>query len=393
MKKSTYELFTLNHDIDGGYVGDAEKFLVVLHGFNVDAKGHKFTDYAPWDKSSDFTGIFMDRENPFVLIPLEYADLVGGISDTVAIVSPVYCDISQEDIPNLTKGLKTIKSVLTEFESIHMLSLFGGFDHFRPVPKKKKKTKEEITKIAEARSLRTRHEMFGYDLGDENDAYIKRTFKLTVNGDNSHGRVELGNKKLDKTVEEIHAQYLRPVSTSIGICYECSAIMLDRIGNINQIGRGYMSEERIKEHGYQHYTDVLNLYPSIWTYYTSTELKDVIRENAEKIYERPTEFEVVDREDELDAARMTIRNTIDYCLDVAPSVVEARRAFKDMVDDLDEETLTALAIGNYQDATETITKQFEEKENPLFDAKEFKDGLDRRFSMLRTKDYDPYYDE
>lgn len=390
MKKSTYELFTLNHDIDGGYVGDAEKFLVVLHGFNVDAKGHKFTDYAPWDKSSDFTGIFMDRENPFVLIPLEYADLVGGISDTVAIVSPVYCDISQEDLPNLTKGLKTIKSVLTQFESMHMLSPFCGFNRFRPVPKKKK-TKEELTKIAEVRSPRTSNDMFGYNLDDESDTYIKRTFKLTVNGDDS--RVELGNKKLDKTVEEIHAQYLRPVSTSIGICYECSAIMIDRIGNINQIGRGYMSEERIKEHGYRHYTDVLNLYPSLWTYYTSTELKDEIRENAEKIYERPTEFEAVDREDELDAARMTIRNTIDYCLDVAPSVVEARRAFKDMVDDLDEETLTALAIGNYQDATTAVTKQFEEKENPLFDAKEFKDGLDRRFSMLRTKDYDPYYDE
>lgn len=389
MKKSTYELFTLNHDNDG-YVGDAEKFLVVLHGFNVDAKGHKFTDYAPWDKSSDFTGIFMDRENPFVLIPLEYADLVGGISDTVAIVSPVYCDISQEDLPNLTKGLKTIKSVLTQFESMHMLSPFCGFNRFRPVPKKKK-TKEELTKIAEVRSPRTSNDMFGYNLDDESDTYIKRTFKLTVNGDDS--RVELGNKKLDKTVEEIHAQYLRPVSTSIGICYECSSIMIDRIGNINQIGRGYMSEERIKEHGYQHYTDVLNLYPSLWTYYTSTELKDVIRENAEKIYERPTEFEAVDREDELDAARMTIRNTIDYCLDVAPSVVEARRAFKDMVDDLDEETLTALAIGNYQDATTAVTKQFEEKENPLFDAKEFKDGLDRRFSMLRTKDYDPYYDE
>lgn len=389
MKKSTYELFTLNHDNDG-YVGDAEKFLVVLHGFNVDAKGHKFTDYAPWDKSSDFTGIFMDRENPFVLIPLEYADLVGGISDTVAIVSPVYCDISQEDLPNLTKGLKTIKSVLTQFESMHMLSPFCGFNRFRPVPKKKK-TKEELTKIAEVRSPRTSNDMFGYNLDDESDTYIKRTFKLTVNGDDS--RVELGNKKLDKTVEEIHAQYLRPVSTSIGICYECSSIMIDRIGNINQIGRGYMSEERIKEHGYQHYTDVLNLYPSMWTYYTSTELKDVIRENAEKIYERPTEFEVIDREDELDAARMTIRNTIDYCLDVAPSVVEARRAFKDMVDDLDEETLTALAIGNYQDATTAVTKQFEEKENPLFDAKEFKDGLDRRFSMLRTKDYDPYYDE
>lgn len=391
MKKSTYELFTLNHDIDGGYVGGAEKFLVALHGFNVDAKGHTFTGYAPWDNSSDFTGIFMDRENPYVLIPMEYADLVGGISDTVAIVSPVYCDISQEDLPNVTKGLKTIKSVLTQFESMHMLSPFCGFNHFRPVPKKKKKTKEEITKIAEARSLRTGHEMFGYDLDDENDAYIKRTFKLTVNGDDS--RVDLGTKKLDKTVEEIHAQYLRPVSTSIGICYECSAIMLDRIGNINQIGRGYMSEERIKEHGYQHYTDVLNLYPNIWAYYTNTELKDVIRENAEKIYERPTEFEVVDHEDELDAARMTIRNTIDYCLDVAPSVVEARRAFKDMVDDLDEETLTALAVGNYQDATAAVTKQFEEKENPLFDAKEFKDGLDRRFSMLRTKDYDPYYDD
>lgn len=388
MKKSTYELFTLNHDNDG-YVGDAEKFLVVLHGFNVDAKGHKFTDYTPWDKSSDFTGIFMDRENPYVLIPLEYADLVGGISDTVAIVSPVYCDISQEDFPNVTKGLKSIKSVLTQFESIHMLSPFCGFNHFRPVPKKKK-TKEELTKIAEVQP-RTSHDMFGYNLDDESDTYIKRTFKLTVNGNDS--QVCLDNKKLDKTVEEIHAQYLRPVSTSIGICYECSAIMIDRIGNINQIGRGYMSEERIKEHGYQHYTDVLNLYPSLWTYYTSTELKDEIRENAEKIYERPTEFEVVDREDELDAARMTIRNTIDYCLDVAPSVVEARRAFKDMVDDLDEETLTALAIGNYQDATAAVTKQFEEKENPLFDAKEFKDGLDRRFSMLRTKDYDPYYDE
>ncbi len=388
MKKSTYELFTLNHDNDG-YVGDAEKFLVVLHGFNVDAKGHKFTDYTPWDKSSDFTGIFMDRENPYVLIPLEYADLVGGISDTVAIVSPVYCDISQEDFPNVTKGLKSIKSVLTQFESMHMLSPFCGFSHFRPVPKKKK-TKEELTKIAEVRP-RTSHDMFGYNLDDESDTYIKRTFKLTVNGDDS--QVCLDSKKLDKTVEEIHAQYLRPVSTSIGICYECSAIMLDRIGNINQIGRGYMSEERIKEHGYQHYTDVLNLYPSLWTYYTSTELKDEIRENAEKIYERPTKFEVIDREDELDAARMTIRNTIDYCLDVAPSVVEARRAFKDMVDDLDEETLTALAIGNYQDATATITKQFEEKENPLFDPKEFKDGLDRRFSMLRTKDYDPYYDE
>lgn len=391
MKKSTYELFTLNHDIDG-YVGEAEKFLVVLHGFNVDAKGHEFTNYAPWDKSGDFTGIFMDRENPYVLVPLEYADLVGGISDTVAIVSPVYCDISQEDLPNIAKGLKTITSVLTEFESMHMLSPFCGFNHFRPVPKKKKKTKEELTKIAEVRSPRTSHDMFGYDLDYEGDAYIKRTFKLTVNGDDD-SRVDLGTKKLDKTVEEIHAQYLRPVSTSIGICYECSAIMLDRIGNINQIGRGYMSEERIKEHGYQHYTDVLNLYPTIWTYYTSTELKDEIRENAEKIYERPTEFEVVDREDELDAARMTIRNTIDYCLDVAPSVVEARRAFKDMVDDLDEETLTALAIGNYQDATETVTKQFEEKENPLFDPKEFKDGLDRRFSMLRTKNYDPYYDE
>ena len=391
MKKSTYELFTLNHDMDG-YVGEAEKFLVVLHGFNVDARGHEFTNYAPWDKSSDFTGIFMDRENPYVLIPLEYADLVGGISDTVAIVSPVYCDIPQEDLPNITKGLKTITSVLTQFESMHMLSPFCGFNHFRPVPKKKKKTKEEITKIAEARSLRTGHEMFGYDLDDESDPYIKRTFKLTVNGDDD-SRVDLGTKKLDKTVEEIHAQYLRPVSTSIGICYECSAIMIDRIGNINQIGRGYMSEERIKEHGYQHYTDVLNLYPSTWTYYTSTELKDEIRENAEKIYERPTEFEVVDREDELDAARMTIRNTIDYCLDVAPSVVEARRAFKDMVDDLDEETLTALAVGNYQDATAAITKQFEEKENPLFDSKEFKEGLDRRFSMLRTKDYDPYYDE
>ena len=388
MKKSTYELFTLNHDNDG-YVGDAEKFLVVLHGFNVDAKGHKFTDYTPWDKSSDFTGIFMDRENPYVLIPLEYADLVGGISDTVAIVSPVYCDISQEDFPNVTKGLKSIKSVLTQFESMHMLSPFCGFNHFRPVPKKKK-TKEELTKIAEVRP-RTSHDMFGYNLDDENDTYIKRTFKLTVNGDDS--QVCLDNKKLDKTVEEIRAQYLRPVSTSIGICYECSAIMIDRIGNINQIGRGYMSEERIKEHGYQHYTDVLNLYPSLWTYYTSSELKDEIRENAEKIYERPTEFEVIDREDELDAARMTIRNTIDYCLDVAPSVVEARRAFKDMVDDLDEETLTALAIGNYQDATAAVTKQFEEKENPLFDAKEFKDGLDRRFSMLRTKDYDPYYDE
>ena len=388
MKKSTYELFTLNHDNDG-YVGDAEKFLVVLHGFNVDAKGHRFTDYTPWDKSSDFTGIFMDRENPYVLIPLEYADLVGGISDTVAIVSPVYCDISQEDFPNVTKGLKSIKSVLTQFESMHMLSPFCGFNHFRPVPKKKK-TKEELTKIAEVRP-RTSHDMFGYNLDDENDTYIKRTFKLTVNGDDS--QVCLDNKKLDKTVEEIHAQYLRPVSTSIGICYECSAIMIDRIGNINQIGRGYMSEERIKEHGYQHYTDVLNLYPSLWTYYTSSELKDEIRENAEKIYERPTEFEVIDREDELDAARMTIRNTIDYCLDVAPSVVEARRAFKDMVDDLDEETLTALAIGNYQDATTAVTKQFEEKENPLFDAKEFKDGLDRRFSMLRTKDYDPYYDE
>lgn len=390
MKKSTYELFTLNHDNDG-YVGNAEKFLVVLHGFNVDAKGHEFTNYTPWDESDDFTGIFMDRENPYVLIPLEYADLVGGISDTVAIVSPVYCDISQEDLPNVTKGLKTIKSVLTQFESMHMLSPFGGFNHFRPVPKKKKKTKEELTKIAEVQSPRTRHDMFGYDLDYEGDTYIKRTFKLTVNGDDS--QVCLDNKKLDKTVEEIHAQYLRPVSTSIGICYECNAIMLDRIGNINQIGRCYMSEERIKEHGYQHYTDVLNLYPSVWTYYTSTELKDVIRENAEKIYERPTEFEVVDREDELDAARMTIRNTIDYCLDVAPSVVEARRAFKDMVDDLDEETLTALAIGNYQDATAAVTKQFEEKENPLFDAKEFKDGLDRRFSMLRTKDYDPYYDE
>ena len=388
MKKSTYELFTLNHDNDG-YVGDAEKFLVVLHGFNVDAKGHKFTDYTPWDKSSDFTGIFMDRENPYVLIPLEYADLVGGISDTVAIVSPVYCDISQEDFPNVTKGLKSIKSVLTQFESMHMLSPFCGFSHFRPVPKKKKTT-EELTKIAEVRP-RTSHDMFGYNLDDESDTYIKRTFKLTVNGDDS--QVCLDNKKLDKTVEEIHAQYLRPVSTSIGICYECSAIMIDRIGNINQIGRGYMSEERIKEHGYQHYTDVLNLYPSLWTYYTSTELKDEIRENAEKIYERPTEFEVIDREDELDAARMTIRNTIDYCLDVAPSVVEARRAFKDMVDDLDEETLTALAIGNYQDATAAVTKQFEEKENPLFDPKEFKDGLDRRFSMLRTKDYDPYYDE
>jgi hypothetical protein len=388
MKKSIYELFTLNHDNDG-YVGDAEKFLVVLHGFNVDAKGHKFTDYTPWDKSSDFTGIFMDRENPYVLIPLEYADLVGGISDTVAIVSPVYCDISQEDFPNVTKGLKSIKSVLTQFESMHMLSPFCGFSHFRPVPKKKK-TKEELTKIAEVRP-RTSHDMFGYNLDDESDTYIKRTFKLTVNGDDS--QVCLDSKKLDKTVEEIHAQYLRPVSTSIGICYECSAIMLDRIGNINQIGRGYMSEERIKEHGYQHYTDVLNLYPSLWTYYTSTELKDEIRENAEKIYERPTEFEVIDREDELDTARMMIRNTIDYCLDVAPSVVEARRAFKDMVDDLDEETLTALAIGNYQDATAAVTKQFEEKENPLFDPKEFKDGLDRRFSMLRTKDYDPYYDE
>lgn len=389
MKKSTYELFTLNHDNDG-YVGNAEKFLVVLHGFNVDAKGHKFTNDVSLDGSSDFTGIFMDRENPYVLIPLEYADLVGGISDTVAIVSPVYCDISQEDLPNVTKGLKSIKSVLTQFETMHMLSPFCGFNHFRPVPKKKK-TKEELTKIAEVRSPRTSHDMFGYYLHDERDTYIKRTFKLTVNGDDS--QVCLDNKKLDKTVEEIHAQYLRPVSTSIGICYECSTIMLDRIGNINQIGRGYMSEERIKEHGYQHYTDVLNLYPSVWTYYTSTELKDEIRENAEKIYERPTEFEVIDREDELDAARMTIRNTIDYCLDVAPSVVEARRAFKDMVDDLDEETLTALAIGNYQDATATITKQFEEKENPLFDPKEFKDGLDRRFSMLRTKDYDPYYDE
>lgn len=390
MKKSTYELFTLNRDNDG-CTGGTEKFLVALHGFNVDARGHKLTGYAPWDSDSDqFSGILMDRENPFVLVPLEYADLIGGISDTVAIVSPVYCDIPQEDFPNVTKGLMSIKSVLTEFESMHMLSVFGGFNHFRPVPKKKK-TKEKLTKIADVRSQRPTHSVFGYDLDDENDNYVKRIFKLTMNGNDS--QVDIGTKKLDKTVEEIHAQYLRPVSTSIGICYECNAIMIDRIGNVNQIVRGYMSEDRIKEHGYQHYTDALYLYPSLWTYYTSTELKDVIRENSEKIYERPTEFEVVDREDDLDAARMTIRNTVDYCLDTAPSVVEARRAFKDMVNDLDDETLAALATGDYQNATKEITKQFEEKNNPLFDAKEFNEGLDRRFSMLRTQDYDPYYDE
>lgn len=389
MKKATYELFTLNHDCDG-YTGSPEKFLVVLHGYHVDARGHQLSNYTPGENpyfdSDVLSGIFIDRKNPFVLVPLEYADLVSRYSDTVAVVSPLYTDIQQDEIENITEGLQRIKSVLREFESFHMLSGFGGFEHFRPSPKKEK-TKKEIPSCKRP----SRRSMFGYELDDEDTKYIKRIFKLTVNKDDSI--VKLDTKKLDKTVEEIHAQYLRPIATPIGICYECDAILLDRIGEVNQALRGFMTEDRIKEHGYQFYTDVLRMYPTAWAYYTSTDLKDTIRENAEQIYERPTVFEATDREDELDAARMTIRNTIDYCLDVAPSVVEARRAFKDLVDDLDEETLLELATGDYKKATEAITKEFEEKENPLFDSKEFKDGLDRRFSMLRTKDYDPYYDE
>ena len=129
MKKNKYELYTLNREDEFGDSRVSDVYFVALHGFDTDARGHEFTPHIPYGKpENDDTpnsDIHIDHENPFVLIPVEYADLLGQYTDTVAVVSLLYVNTTKVTTESIAKALSQIKSILTMFDNAHMLSSLG----------------------------------------------------------------------------------------------------------------------------------------------------------------------------------------------------------------------------------------------------------------------------
>ena len=48
MKKNKYELYTLNREDEFGDSRVSDVYFVALHGFDTDARGHKFNPYIPY---------------------------------------------------------------------------------------------------------------------------------------------------------------------------------------------------------------------------------------------------------------------------------------------------------------------------------------------------------
>lgn len=388
MKKNKYELYTLNREDEFGDSRVSDVFFIALHGFDTDARGHKFNPYIPYrrpenDDTAD-SDIHIDHENPFVLIPIEYADLLGQYTDTVAVVSPLYGDTTNVTTEEIAKALSQIKSMLTMFDNAHMLSSLGT--RLNPLPTKRR----PLPGIPRTRSEKDPRGVFGYMLNTDGK-YHKRFLNITVEGEDTALNIE--TKELKESVEDIHAQYLRPIETPIGTCYECDAIMLKYIAEVTTTLRGFMDPELIEKHGFQIYKDALNMYPGLWSVLKDTH-EDIIRENKDVIYERPTSFDVVDRAQTVDDLRTLIKNTLNYCLDMGSEVVETRRAFDDMIDHVDEDDLVKLASAMYKKSSKEITDQLlKSYDGKLLDRNEVEKGLNERAEAYQNHKYDPYYDE
>lgn len=388
MKKNKYELYTLNREDEFGDSRVSDVYFVVLHGFDTDARGHKFTPHVPYrrpenDDTAD-TDIHIDHENPFVLVPIEYADLLGQYTDTVAVVSPLYGDTTNVTTEEIAKALTQIKSMLTMFDNAHMLPSFSTGS--TPVPTKR----PPFSGIPRDCVEKDPKGIFGYML-NTGAKYHKRVINITVDGEDTALNIE--TKKLKESVEDIHAQYLRPIETAIGTCYECDAIMVKYIAGVATTLRGFMDPELIKEHGFQIYKDALNLYPGLWSLLTEAH-DDIIRENKDAIYERPTSFDDIDRAQTVGDLRALIKNTLNYCLDMGSEVEETRRAFDEMMNRVDEDDLVKLASAMYKKSSKEITDQLlKSYDGKLLDRNEIEKGLNERAEAYQKRKYDPYYDE
>lgn len=389
MKKNKYELYTLNCTNEFGDTRVSDVFFVVLHGFDTDARGHKFTPYIPYGKPENDdtpdTDIHIDHENPFVLVPIEYADLLGQYTDTVAVVSPLYGDTTNVTTEEIAKALSRIKSMFTMFDTIHMLPSFGS--RLSLVPTKKPK----FSDIPKACVKKDPKGVFGYMYPNTDRKYQKRIINITVDGEDTALNIE--TKELKESVEDIHAQYLRPIETAIGTCYECDAIMLKYIAGVTSTLRGFMDPELIEKHGFQIYKDALNLYPDLWSILKDTH-EDIIRENIDVIYERPTSLDLIDRSRAVDDLRCIVKNTMNYCLDTSTDIVEARRTLSNMIDDIDEDDLYALATDAYKKSSKEITnKLLKSYDGKLINLEDFEKGLSSRVEAYQKHEYDPYYDD
>ena len=388
MKKNKYELYTLNREDEFGDSRVSDVYFVALHGFDTDARGHEFTPHIPYGRlENDDTpdsDIHIDHENPFVLIPVEYADLLGQYTDTVAVVSPLYGNTTNVTTEEIAKALSQIKSMLTMFDNAHMLPSFGT--RLDPFPTKRR----SFPGIPRARVEKDPEGVFGYMLNTDGK-YQKRFLNITVEGEDTALNIE--TKKLKESVEDIHAQYLRPIETPIGTCYECDAIMVKYIAEVTSTLRGFMDPELIEKHGFQIYKDALNMYPGLWCLLKETH-EDIIRENIDVIYERPTSLDDIDRSQAVNDLRGIVKNTMNYCLDRSTDIAEARRTLSDMIDDMDEDDLYALATDAYKKSSEEITnKLLKSYDGKLINLEKFEKELSSRVEAYQKHEYDPYYDD
>lgn len=388
MKKNKYELYTLNREDEHGDTRVSDIYFVALHGFDTDARGHKFNPNIPYRKpKSDDTpesDIHIDHENPFVLIPIEYADLLGQYTDTVAVVSPVYGNTTNVTTEEIAKALSQIKSMLTMFDTANMLSSFRTPLNLLPTKR------APFPGIQKVRGEKDSKGIFGYMLNTDGK-YYKRLINITVVGEDTALNIE--TEKLKESVEDIHAQYLRPIETAIGTCYECDAIMVKYIAGVTTTLRGFMDPELIEKHGFQIYKDALNMYPGLWSILAEAH-NDIIRENKDVIYERLTSFDNIDRAQTVDDLRNLIKNTLNYCLDMNSEIAETRRAFDDMMDHVDEEDLVKLASAMYKKSSKEITDQLlKSYDGKLLDRNEVEKGLNKRAEAYQKHEYDPYYDD
>lgn len=388
MKPKKYELYTLNRSDEFGDSRVSDAYFVVLHGFDTDARGHLFSPHIPYGKPKNddtpTSDIHIDHENPFVLVPIEYADLLGQYTDTVAVVSPLYGDTTDVTTEDIAKALSQIKSMLTMFDTIHMLPSFGT--RLDPLPTKRAK----FPGIPKRCFEKDPKGVFGYLLNTDR-GYQKRIINITVDGEDTALNIE--TKKLKESVEDIHAQYLRPIETAIGTCYECDAIMIKYIAGVTTTLRGFMDPELIEKHGFQIYKDALNMYPDLWSLLKDTH-EDIIKENIDAIYERPTSLDDIDRSRVVDEVRDIIKNTMNYCLDTSTDIVEARRTLSKMIDEIDEDDLYALATDDYKKSSKEITnKLLKSYSGKLINLEEFEKGLSSRVAAYHVHEYDPYYDD
>ena len=392
MKKNKYELYTLNHVDERGDDRGSDVYFVLLHGFDTDARGHKFSSWLPYGKSekddTPMTDIHIDHENPFILVPMEYADLIGQYTDTVAVVSPLYGDVSDVTVSEINKALTRIKTMITMFDNIQMLPSIGT--RLTPMPTKKPLKKPPFPGIPKVSAEKDPTGVFGYMM-DTRGEYRKRIIDITVEGEDTV--INVKTKKLKESVEDIHAQYLRPIETAIGTCYECEAITVKYIAGLVTTLRGYMDPDLIKEQGFQIYKDALNMYPGLWSLLESCH-KDVIRGNKDVIYERPTSFDDVDKAQSVDKLRILIKNTLNYCLDTANDVVDTRSALSDAIDRIDEDDVYKLATAMYTKSSKDISdKLLGAHDYKLINQEEFENGLISRAEAYQKHAYDPYYDD